>query len=110
VTIAPTAKAAAKRDKWIAKMTSAEIHDKWERATKAVTLENWKADMLELGIARISGGIDRAKEKVTAFAEKLIAHQNAKLPEIARMPDITLEDTKARMLAWFEHMAKFKYK
>ena len=108
VTEAPGPKAAAKKDKWVARLTASETQDKWARRVGAVTLESWKSDMLEKGVNRISGGIDRAHDKVVDFASKLIDHQNRGLTTIEKMPDLTLEDSVNRASAWIRHMATFK--
>jgi len=110
VTESPTAAAAAKIDKMKAKLDEAFASGKVERTLKAVSLENWKADMLEKGVARVSGGIDRAKEKVVDFASKLLpAVENAR-NTIKAMPDLTLDDNLSRLDKFVRKMAEFKYK
>ncbi len=110
VSESPGAKAAAARDKWVAKMTSAETHEKWARNVGSVSLEEWKQAMKEVGINRISGGADRAIPKVADFAAQLLAYQDSVLPKIHSMPAITTEDSRARMNAWFDAMTKFRYR
>ena len=108
VTDAPGPKAAAKKDKWIAKLSEQSTQDKWARRVAAVTLEEWKAKTLNKGVGRIAAGIDEAHDKVVDFAGKLIDHQNAGLGTIDKMPDLTLEDSVARASTWIRHMSKFK--
>jgi hypothetical protein len=108
VEVAPGKAAAAKVQKWAAKLAEKSTQDKWAANTAAVTLEEWKADMLEKGVDRIPAGIDRAHDKVTAFAAKLFAHQESGLADLEGLPDLTLEDSIARATAWIRHMSKFK--
>ena len=108
VTEAPGLKAAAKADKWHAAMSSQDTKDKWRRRVASTTLEDWKEKMINKGVGRIAAGIDGASAKVEEFAEKLIAHQNAGLTTIEKMPDLTLEDSISRATAWIRHMSNFK--
>ncbi len=108
VTEAPGQKAAAKADKWFAAISSQDTKDKWKRRVAAVSLEEWKGKMIDKGVGRIAQGIDGAAAKVEDFAEKLIAHQNAGLGQIEKMPDLTLEDSISRSTAWIRHMSTFK--
>lgn len=108
VTEAPGKKAAAAKNKWIAKLTSKSVQDKWERRVGAVPLEVWKQKMLTKGVGRIAAGVDDAGPKVTAFAIKLFAHQNSGLTKIDAMADLTLEDSIGRATAWIRHMAAYK--
>lgn len=108
VTDSPGKRAASKKSKWAARMSSPEIHEKWARNIGSVTVDDWRASIIEVGVPRIAAGADRAQRKVADFAEKLITYQNAGLPKIDAMPDMTLEDSKARAVAWIEYMSKFK--
>ncbi len=110
VDVAPGKLAGAKEDKMKANLTEAIENGKWRRRVESVSLEDWKADMLEKGVGRVSAGLDRAAGKVQAFAEELITHENALLGKIAGMPDLTLSDSVQRATAWIEGMAKFERK
>ncbi len=107
VTEAPGKAAAAKVDKWHNAISSQETKSKWERRVGAVSLEDWKSAMLLKGVGRIQAGVDGAEAKSVDFATKLISHQNALLPSIDAMPDLTLGDSVQRAVAWIEGMAKF---
>lgn len=109
VTEAPGRKAAAKKQKWIARLSDPATQEKWARRVAAVTVDEWKDSMLNKGINRVAAGIDGAKSKVIAFAEAMIPHQNSGLTELSGMPDLTLEDSVNRASFWIRHMAKFKY-
>ena len=108
VTEAPGALAAAKEKKMRQNLLAAIDSGKWRRRVASVSLDDWKADMLEKGVGRVTGGLERSKDKVIEFAGKLIAHQNAILAKLDTMPDLTLEDSIARMTLQVREMVKFK--
>jgi len=108
VETAPGKSAAANVKKWAAKLAEAATQKKWADNTGAVTLDQWKADMLGKGIDRVPAGIDAAHDKVVVFGDKLLAYQNAGLAANDAMPDITLEDSLAKSMAWIRYMAKFE--
>lgn len=108
VTEAPGKKAAAKKNKWAARMSDPTTHDKWAKGVGSVTVDEWRDAIVSVGVPRIAAGADRAQSKVEDFASKLLAHQQAGLSKIESMPDMTLEDAKARAVAWIDHMSKFR--
>ena len=108
VTEAPGALAAAKEKKMRQNLLAALDSGKWRRRVASVTLDEWKKDMLEKGVGRVTTGLERAKDKTIEFAGKLIAHQNAILAKLETMPDLTLEDSIARMTMQVREMVKFK--
>lgn len=108
VTEAPGKKAAEKKAKWAAKMAEAATQEKWARNIAAVTLDDWKRAITEVGIPRISAGVNANVPKMAKFGEQLLSYQNANIGKIKGMPDVTLADSKARMDAWFDIMSKFK--
>jgi len=107
---APGRKAAAKVDKWVARLTDPATRRKWQNRVGAVSVDDWKNAIISKGIPRIAQGVDAAQPKMVRFAEQLIPYQNNLLTEIERMPDITLEDSINRMTAWIRGMAKFEVK
>lgn len=110
VTEAPGEKAARKKDKWVARMTDPTVQARWAQNVAGVSLEEWREAARTLIPQRLGGGVDRAIDGMADFAAALLAYQERALGEIARMPDVTLEDAKQRMLKWFDMMSKFKYK
>jgi len=110
VTEAPTHKAASKRQKWVARMTDKATQDKWERGLRAVSLEDWKTAMREKGISRAQAGAQSATPKMAQVGSKLLAHIDQGLAKLQGMPDVTLEDSRNRLLAWFDHMSKLRIK
>jgi len=110
VTENPAEKAAAKKSKWITRMTSKEVQDKWEARLRAVTLDDWKKAMLDKGLGRISAGVDEAQTDFESFMRDLLPHIDAGRSKIKTMPDVTLEDNIRRMETFIRHMATFKRK
>ena len=108
VTESPTAKAAKKADKMRANILKSIDSGKWAAGLNRVTLEDWKSKMINKGVGRVAAGIDEAEDKVIAFAEKLLPHIDAGQTIIAKLPDVTLEDSINRMTTFTRHMAKFK--
>jgi hypothetical protein len=110
VTESPTAKSADKidkmRDHLMAKFEDGTI----EARLRAVTLADWKKQMTDVGLGRISSGIDGAAGKVKDFAAQLLPAVDAAKATIAGMPDLTLEDSIGRMDAFIREMAKFHKK
>jgi len=108
VTESPTGAAAKKVDKMRANLLAALDSGKWQRRLNAVTLEEWKRKMIDVGVNRVSAGIDAAAPKVTAFAEELLPYIDSGVNEVKKLPDVSLEDNINRMTQFVRHMAKFK--
>lgn len=104
----PTEKAASKKDKMLANLTQAVQSGKWEAGLRKVTLQDWKKQILEKGLPRLSQGVSGAQGEVADFAGQLLAFQDTVKGEIERMPDLTLEDNIARMTTWVRRMSQFK--
>jgi len=110
VTESPMEKAAKKKEKMKARLIEAIDTGVWERRLRRRTLEFWKKRASEVGVARISAGIDAAKEDVIEFAEVLLPHVEKGQKIVEEMPDITLDDMVARAEKFIRHMAELKYK
>ena len=110
VTESPGQKAAEKKDKWIKRLMEKETQDKWAQNVAAISLEEWKRRAKELGVQRVSAGVDKATNEMQEFAQQLLAYQESALQQIKNMPDVTKEDARARMNAWFDLMSKFRFK
>lgn len=91
-------------------MTDPATQEKWARSTASVSLEEWREAARTLIPQRLGGGVDRSTGKMADFGAALLSYQERALGEIQRMPDVTLEDARARMLRWFDLMSKFRYK
>ncbi|GAJ13268.1 unnamed protein product, partial [marine sediment metagenome] len=94
--------------KMLANLTNAVNSGKWSAGLKRVSLEDWKKKARDIGVNRIAAGIDGAKDKVVAFAEKLLPHIDRQREKIKAMPDVTLDDNINRMTSFIRGMADFK--
>ena len=110
VTVSPTAKAAAKQAKMLANLTASIQAGKWKDGLMKVTVDDWKNAMLNKGVGRIAAGTANASARVQAFANVLLPHIQQGQGKIASMPDMTLEDSIARMNAFTRHMVNMPTK
>lgn len=109
VTVSPMEKAAASKAKMLANITASINNGRWERGLKRVSLEDWRKAFIEKGLDRIGTGAAAARGKMETFYEALFKKQNELLKTIDAMPDITLDQSIARMTAWVRGMAGFTY-
>ena len=107
VTVAPTKLAADKIDKMKQHLDDAFASGKVKRSLLAVTLDEWKVKARDVGVGRISAGIDASSAKVVSFAEKLLPAIDAAQNKVKTMPDLTLEDSINRMTTFIRDMSKF---
>jgi len=108
VTESPTAKAAGKKDAWLAGVNRAHMDGSYERGCLSVTLQAWK-DLTAAKVATsLPTGVTAAAAKVTNIATQLTAHINQALPTVNAMPKVTLQDSVAKVSAWMTHMAAFR--
>ena len=110
VTENPAEKAIQKKDKMKARLIESIDDGRWENGLKKVSLEQWKDDMLNKGVNRISAGIDGAEQKMIAFGEKLLPHVQQGQDKIKNMPDMTIEDSINRQAEFTRHMHKLRTK
>jgi len=104
----PCELAAAAQDKMLARLTEAVNNGKWAAGLRRVTLQEWRQHMLNKGVGRIAAGVDGATTKMTQFAQELLAYEENLQRQIAGMPDVTLEDSIARAVAWIRGMSQFR--
>jgi hypothetical protein len=110
VTESPMEAAAKKKDKMRANINTALDNGKWEKGLKRVSLSDWKSKAADVGVGRISAGIDAAASKVTSFAAELLPHIDNVKSQVDKMPSTTLEDNINRMTTFVRGMAKFQRK
>lgn len=106
VTQSPGALAVAKRDKWRQNLMAAE--EKWVRNTGRVTLDQWKANMINVGIPRIAQGAQAKQDKYLAFAQEFFPHLERGVAQVERMPDTSFEERVQRAVAMMRHNRSFK--
>ena len=110
VSESPTKKAAQKIDKMRQHLLEKFDDGTIKARLQKVSLEEWRSKMINKGLARISGGIDSAHDKVVDFASQLLPAVDAARAKVQGMPDLTLEDSIARMETFIREMAKFRKK
>lgn len=106
VTEAPGAAAAKKKDKYVAGLRDSV--DKWERNTRAVTLEDWKDKTLNVGLSRVASGAQANQGKTQKFFEEFLPHLDRGVSQVRSMPDTTMEDRINRAVAMMRHNSQFK--
>lgn len=110
VTESPAMKAVAKVDKMRANLNKSLDEGVWQKRLSEVTLAEWKTKTASKVRERLAGGVDASMPKRQKFDGWLAGRLNGVLPEIADMPDLTLEDSFARVRRLMEHMAGERYK
>jgi hypothetical protein len=75
-----------------------------------VSLPDWKAKTKAKVRERLAGGVDAGMPKRKEFDKYLVENLNAVLPEIASMPDLSLEDSVSRVRRLMEHMSNNPFK
>ena len=108
VTEAPGLKAVKKKDKMKANFLKSLDDGKYERNTAAVSLQDWQAAAETKGAPRYSSGVEAARNDIIAFQEEFQPFVDGVKRELDAMPDATPEQRKAKMLANFEKMSKFR--
>ncbi len=91
----------------LANVTKAINDGSWERGLRAVSLEDWKSAMIDVGVDRISTGTAKAQPKMEVFGEKLLAYEGGLQAKIKAMPDLTLEQNIQRMVTFIKGMSEF---
>ena len=108
VTESPMVKAAAKKEKMLANLTASVTDGRWEAGLNRVTLEEWREAMKTKGVPIIAARAQSKVGEVAAFHAELAAHQDRLSAEIDAMPDITLQDSIARMTRQVMGMSEFR--
>ncbi len=108
VTEAPGVKAARAKEAFKAKLLKSIDDGTWEAMVSAVTLEEWKEAATIKGLARIGQGVDQAKVKQVAMAEKLLPAVDAAAAAANALPKVTLEDSINRSATFIREMNKRK--
>jgi hypothetical protein len=106
VTVAPGVKAAAAADKWLLRVQNAK--PKFINNVKRVSLEDWKASYINIGVPRVSQGAQAKQNKVLAFHQEFIPFLQRGAAKIDAMPSATLADGINRAVAQIQYNATFK--
>lgn len=105
VTEAPGAAAAKQANAWLARLQASK--DKWARNVAAVTLEQWKAAMIDRGIPAINAGVVAKSSNYQNFAVKAYPYIQTGVNHVKTMPKGTLAQAQARANYFMEYMSKY---
>lgn len=103
---APGQQAAAKFDKWLAGVQAGA--QKWRRNVAAVTLDQWKSSMTNIGIPRVGQGATQKAGKYQAFASDFYPFLQQQMQRINAMPDTTLDQRIAKSGEMARALAGYK--
>lgn len=106
VTKAPGQAAAAAKQKWLQRVTQAA--DKFATNVGRVTLEQWQAAYINIGVPRVAQGAQAKQGKMLAFQQQFLPYLQTGVQQIDQMPSVTLEDGIARATAMIRYNSKFK--
>lgn len=107
---APGQRAAQKQEKMRQRLVESIDSGKWAENTAAVPLDEWKERMLSKGVGRVAAGVDASAGKMANALTQIIDHQEQIQRELESMPDLTLEDSIARMTHQVRRMSELKVK
>lgn len=105
---APGQRAARKQDKMRQNILAALDSGRWAERVSSVSLEQWKQNTIDKGVARLGAGAAAAQDKVAAFHAEAQPVRRELSNRIQDMPDLTLDDSVARAEAWMRGMREFK--
>lgn len=104
----PADAAIAAKTKMVSRWNDAVNGGKWEASMRRQTLQSWQNAMINKGLPRISAGVTAAQGKFQSFMADLIPFQAQLKQQIDAMPNMTLQDSIQRQIAWTTGMAAFK--
>lgn len=108
VTEAPTVKAAAKLDKYMAGIQAALDSGKTRDALLNSPLDLYKNNAINVGAGRIASGVKKGTPKMQSFAAAYVPFLTGAVQGNAQMPDTTLEDRIAKSADMQRRLAQFK--
>lgn len=109
VTVSPTQKAAARQEAWLAGIQRAAADGRWQAGLNAVSLDQWKRDMIDKGVSRIAAGATAAQGKFASFMQEFLPHLQTGMAALESMPRGDLETNLQRMVQMARHNAGFRY-
>ena len=110
MTVNPMEEAANHQEKMLANLTAKVQDGTWASQLRKGSVADWKTNTKKKVAERMAGGVDAAMPKRKAFDQYLVNTLNAILPEVKAMPDMTFEDSMARVRRTCEHMKDNPYK
>ena len=97
VEVSPTSLAAKALEKARANYNESIDSGRMARRLNSVTREAWIADTTSKGATRYAAGVQAAVGKYTDFANEFFPYVETVQRQIASMPNVTFEDSLARM-------------
>jgi len=97
VQTAPGQLAAQQSALWLARLQASQ--QKWANRVAAVSLQDWKSAMINLGIPRAQQGAQQKQARYTAFITEYSNFLSSAVPAIRQMPKGSLSASIARASA-----------
>jgi len=110
VSESPTAKAADAQVKMLQNIMESINNGTWAASLRNISLEQWKTATATKGSQRYGPGVQAAVGKKAAHNRAIWPHIERLQAEIAAMPDLSIEDSIARMAAFARGMNALKGK
>jgi hypothetical protein len=108
VSVSPTELAAAKTDKALQNYTESVTSGRMRRNLLKITRESWIKSTVEKGATRFVQGFAAGKDKMLAHMTDFLPYADNVRAEISKMPDVSFEDAKARMLRAIDLLHDYK--
>ena len=108
VTEAPTVKAAAKLDKYMAGIQAALDSGKTRDALMNSPLELYRTNAINVGAGRIASGVKKGTPKMQTFTQAFVPFLQSAMAGNAQMADTTLEDRIAKSGDMQRRLAQFR--
>lgn len=108
VSVNPMEQAAQQLPKALQNYQQAINSGRMASAMRGVSLSDWQNAMINKGVPRVAQGVTNAVPKTTAAFNKLLPYIQKGQDIVSKMPSTTLQDSKNRMSAFFDHMAAYK--
>jgi len=108
VSESPGQKAAQAADLWQQRVSSEDAKRRFQSNVGAVTLEEWRQQMLEKGIGRMAGGAQAAKAKFQRFWGQFGPFLESVTAQTRAMPKGNLEANIARLINQIRGTSQFR--
>lgn len=105
VSEAPTMKAANQKQAWLNNLVAKQ--DKWERNTRAVSLEEWKQATTQ-GAQRIAAGVQAKAAKMERFMNEFVPFLENVQRQVNQTPRGDMETNLARMVQNARLISQFR--
>ena len=106
VTVAPSVKAIASKDKMIANWLDSINNGKWEQNLGAITLTQWQNASKTKGATNYASSADSASQKYSAWATNAYPIIKQIQDEVKAMPNTTMQDSINRMIHNVQRMSE----